>query len=185
MTKEVNTSKILDSILNLFVGSGVVVTTIVAPNAIQALDKPLNGYFRAMNGRARERELKKHVRYLRTRGYLKEYAHGLQLTEKGRTRLQRAEIEDLKITQPKKWDHKWRIVLFDIPEAKKTGRDGLTRKLKEIGFFTLQKSVWLHPFPCREEIEQVASYYEIDRYVTFIETNYIDKQDLLIKQFKV
>lgn len=184
MSKEVETSKILDSILNLFVGSGIAATAIVAPNAIQALDKPLKGYFKVMEKRARQRELNKHLQYLQRRGYLKEYAHGLQLTEKGKARLQKKEIADLEIPKPAKWDHKWRIVLFDIPEEKKYGRDGLTRKLKEIGFITLQKSVWVHPFPCRAEIELIAAYHKIDQYVTFIETSYIDKQDLLIKQFK-
>jgi DNA-binding transcriptional regulator PaaX len=38
-----------------------------------------------------------------------------------------------------KWDEKWRIVAFDIPEKFKTGRDALRRKLKEVGFHELQK----------------------------------------------
>lgn len=185
MSKQVETARILDSILNLCVGSGIAVTAIVAPNAIQALDKPLNGYFKAMEKRTRQRELNKHLQYLKRRGYIKEYAHGLQLTEKGKARLLKKEIAELEIPKPVRWDRNWRVVLFDIPEEKKYGRDGLTRKLKEIGFVSLQKSVWIHPFPCRAEIEQIAAHHEIDQYVTYLETSYIDKQELLIKQFKL
>ena len=38
---------------------------------------------------------------------------------KGERRAQRYKLEKLKIERQKKWDGKWRVVMFDIPEEKR------------------------------------------------------------------
>ena len=43
------------------------------------------------------------------------------------------------------WDGRWRLVLFDVPEAMNTQRVKLRRALKELKFGYLQNSVWLSP----------------------------------------
>ena len=43
------------------------------------------------------------------------------------------------VSIPKKWDGKWRIVGFDIPEKKKTSKRSSKKKMRELGFITLQK----------------------------------------------
>ncbi|MCL4382302.1 hypothetical protein M1545_00725 [Patescibacteria group bacterium] len=53
-----------------------------------------------------------------------------------------------------KWDGKWRMVIFDIPEISKTKRDGLRRKLKELGFAQWQKSVYITPFDVAVELAE-------------------------------
>ena len=52
----------------------------------------------------------------------------------------------------KKWSGFWFIVIFDIQREYNVKRDALRRLLKRLGFYQLQKSVWLFPFDCREEI---------------------------------
>lgn len=42
------------------------------------------------------------------------------------------------------------IVVFDIPESKRKLRDGLRRLLKDVGFFCIQRSVWMSPFDAGE-----------------------------------
>lgn len=45
----------------------------------------------------------------------------------------------------KKWDGKWRVVIYDIAEVSKNIRENLRRKLHELGFGMIQKSVWVSP----------------------------------------
>lgn len=56
--------------------------------------------------------------------------------------------------QAKKWDKKWRIVTFDIPEKKRTKRDLFRRKLKELGFGMIQESLWVTPHAFEDDISE-------------------------------
>ncbi len=58
--------------------------------------------------------------------------------------------EKLRIRKPKKWDEKWRVVIFDIPEKYRSSRERFRRILKKAGFLRLQDSVWIHPYDCEE-----------------------------------
>lgn len=75
-----------------------------------------------------------------------------KLTEIGKERIAKYNVESLEIKKPKKWDGKWRLVIFDIPNKKKFARELFREKLKNLGFYQLQESVFIHPFPCRAEI---------------------------------
>ncbi len=68
----------------------------------------------------------------------------LRLTPGGKERIKRE--FSLSLWQERKWDKKWRIVIFDIAEENRNIRDGLREKLKELGFGMLQKSVWISPY---------------------------------------
>lgn len=70
--------------------------------------------------------------------------------------------------QHKKWDSKWRIVIFDIPQELHYARIKFGRKLKNLGFFMLQKSVFVFPYPCTEELGNICADMEISDYVDVI-----------------
>jgi DNA-binding transcriptional regulator PaaX len=174
----------VDGLLRVVASGGLLATALVAPNVIQALDKPLNKYFDQLDKRARDRELHRILRYMKTKDLIKgNYEHGLAITKKGRERAERAEFDNLQIQKPGTWDKRWRIVLYDIPEEKKHGRNSLAFKLRSLGCYQLQKSIWVHPYPCKNEIEAITVRYDVEKYVTYIVTSYIDKQDLLKRRF--
>lgn len=90
-----------------------------------------------------------------------------ELTEKGRHRLQKFFIETLEIAAPKRWDGVWHVILFDIPIGKrKSIRNSFREKLRELGCFQYQRSVWVHPFPCEAEIQFLKDYYRLGSCVT-------------------
>src|SRR3990167_2211250 len=64
-----------------------------------------------------------------------------------------------------KWDKKWRVVIFDIPEKSRMARDALRRKLKELEFRELQKSVFVHPYECKKEIDFIIEFFNLRHYV--------------------
>jgi len=69
----------------------------------------------------------------------------------------------LSIARPKKWDGKWRLIIFDIPAASNVIRDVFRGKLKEFGFCQLQKSTWIYPFECTEEIKLLRDFLGADK----------------------
>ncbi len=83
----------------------------------------------------------------------------ISLTEEGKKKAGFLQINDLKINRPQRWDNKWRIVIFDIAQLKKLYREAFRGKLKELGFFRLQKSVWIYPYDCRSEMNILKEFF--------------------------
>ncbi len=83
----------------------------------------------------------------------------ISLTQEGRRRCERYHIDALQIQKQKRWDGTWRILLFDVLENQRTVREALRGKLKELGFYKLQKSVWVHAFPCKKEITTLRNFF--------------------------
>lgn len=91
-----------------------------------------------------------------------------RLTELGKERLCYALGEKITyhpLSKPAFWDGKCRIILFDIPENHMHGRNALRYVMQSLGFYQFQKSAWVHPFPCKREIMDIASRFEIKPYV--------------------
>jgi len=94
----------------------------------------------------------------------------LKITQKGKERILRFELEKLKILKPNKWDGKWRVVIFDIPEKKKLGREVLREKLKDLGFVRLQNSVFIYPYECEDEIDFIKKIFGLSPFVKYLVT---------------
>lgn len=109
---------------------------------------------------------------------------GFYLTEKGKWRALNYKLENLR-TKKEKWDGKWRMVAFDIPEKYKRGRDALRQKLKKIGFCELQKSVLITPYDCEEEIKVLVDFFELGKYVRFGVLESVDNEKYFKEFFKL
>ena len=109
---------------------------------------------------------------------------GFFLTGKGKSRALNFQLENIK-NKKEKWDGKWRMVAFDIPQKSRKGRDALRRKLKKIGFCELQKSVFITPYNCREEIELLVDFFKLDQYVRFGVLEYVDNEAHFKRIFKL
>lgn len=83
----------------------------------------------------------------------------VSLTKQGKKKAGKYQIDDLKIKKPKTWDKKWRIVIFDVSSNKKIVREALRGKLKDLEFYQLQKSVWIHPYDCLKEINLLKNFF--------------------------
>ena len=98
----------------------------------------------------------------------------LVLTDKGKKRTLRYDIDNIKIKKPNCWDHLWRLVIFDIPEDEKKARNAFHSKLKDLGFYPMQKSVFVYPYDCQDEVYFIAELFDIKPYVRFIVAKDID-----------
>jgi len=107
----------------------------------------------------------------------------MTLSEVGQKQTLKFKLDQLVIKKPAGWDKKWRLVIFDIPEKIKRGREALRDKLKELGFFKLQHSVWIYPYQCRDEINFIVEIFELRRYVRMVEADYITNEAELLLHF--
>lgn len=107
-------------------------------------------------------------------GYLTREVQGnktiFRIAPKGKSRALQYKLDALVLPRPRRWDKKWRMVIFDIPESQKKIRDALRRKLKQVGFLELQKSVFVYPFPCDNEVNFIINFYEISDCVYYLES---------------
>jgi phenylacetic acid degradation operon negative regulatory protein len=83
----------------------------------------------------------------------------LRLTSSGNEKLKQ-DIPFFRFSD-KSWDGYWRIVIFDIPEERKSLRKALRYKLKELGLGQWQRSVYITPFDLEEEINQFLKANEV------------------------
>lgn len=69
----------------------------------------------------------------------------------------------------KKWDNKWRLVMFNIPETERATRDKLRRALDGLGLGILQSSVWISPYDIKVDIEEISKKYKLEKNLKFFE----------------
>jgi phenylacetic acid degradation operon negative regulatory protein len=113
------------------------------------------------------KELSIKLRDMKRSGYLVQTGPKYILTHKAHTLLSESAIWELQLPVPAKWDHRWRMVLFDIPADKRKRRDAFRIRLKELGLVLYQDSVWVHPYPLAKEVQKIADFYMLGECVSF------------------
>jgi len=112
-------------------------------------------------------QIRRKLKDLEKEGLIKEKSGHVVLTRRGRDVLSEERIWALTIPSQKKWDHRWRMVLYDIPVAKNFRRHVFRAKLREMGLVLYQNSVWVYPYPVEEIVSVIADFYGLRDYVLF------------------
>ena len=142
--------------------------------------------WRKINRQALERAINSlYTSHLLLEKHNKDGTTTLVLSENGKQRALRFNIDKIEIKKPPRWDKKWRVVMFDIPEQLRRLRDSLRLHFKEIGLIELQKSVFIYPYPCSKEIEFIVEFYNAKKYVRFILADNVDNELHLTKKFNL
>ncbi len=104
---------------------------------------------------------------LQKRGLIRMEYHGKQLhislTAEGERHIRDNRIDYMEIKKPWRWDGKWRVLIFDIKEKQRLKREALRGKLKELGLFKLQDSVWICPYQFQKEMKILRDFFGLDR----------------------
>ena len=114
-------------------------------------------------------------------------SYEVTITSLGSKMAKTYELDDLQIKKPDRWDGFWRFIAFDIPSKNpksKLVRNTLLSKLKELGFIMVQKSLWAHPYECREELAVITRAFEVEPYVHFFVAHDFDKDYKLRDKFR-
>jgi len=131
-------------------------------------------------------EINDRIQYLKSMGFIKTFTESrerfVELSPKGFKKLKKLSAE-IKIDRPKKWDKKWRMVIFDVPEKFRSSRNSLRFKLLSLGLIKIQKSVYVYPFPCTDEIVSLSRSLGIEKSVTVMVADIIQGEEEIIYRF--
>jgi len=171
-------------ILSILAVSGLVTITILAPNALQVLkvfQKKRKVYPSYITNK---------IYLLQRKGYLvlvkKEGVIYIKITEKGHQWLKSDDLKNkFEQTKKKKWDGKWRVVMFDIKEYRRKTRGKLRCQLNNFGFIKLQNSVWVSPYPCEEIIDLLKADLQIGKDLIYMVVTKFEGEEKLKNNFNI
>ena len=124
--------------------AGLMGVALLAPGVIKAM------HMAGMLPSTRQHEvIKATTKRLVQNGLLGWYENKLRITDKGKLELLRS-TENVRRTTKRKWDKKWRVLIFDIPQYRKGMGDKVRMTLRAVGFTRLQDSVWVYPSDCED-----------------------------------
>lgn len=162
---------------------GILTVAAVAPNTFSAFSSMTRyrGYYD-------KKSFRKAGYYLKRRGFARLNKDGkngyeIALTAKGERSLLRDIYKALKIKNPNKWDGYWRIVIFDIPRKENWARNTLREKLRALGFYRIQYSVFVHPYASEKEIGFLISIFNIAPFVHVITAKHVSMEGALKRHF--
>lgn len=110
--------------------------------------------------------------------------HIVKISDRGKKKILKFNIDDIELNQ-KSWDGKWRIVIYDIYTGKKQERELFRKTLKRLKFLRLQKSVYLTPFKCYDEIEYLRQVCNIGNEVLILTVSGIENESVYKEYFGI
>lgn len=173
-----------DAVLGTVAAAGIIAVALVAPNMLS-----LSGGFGSRRKRMAEMSRSALTR-LAARGHIefeerdgKRYAC---ITPEGKSALVRLQAKAEYATREKKrWDKRYRVVIFDIPEKKRTIRDQLRYEMRTAGFMQIQQSVWLYPYDCEDLVALIKADLHIGKDVMYLIVESIENDAWIRKHFSL
>lgn len=158
--------------------AGLLAVAVAAPNAIGAMKKL--GF---IPSRRQAEVIQRSYDKLIRAGLIIKNDWKYSLTPKGAKVLRTLELRDFHMRKPLRWDRKWRILIFDIPEYRRGTRQKLRLTLRSIGFYRLQNSVWVYPYDCEDLVALLKADFKIGTDVLYLVVDAMEREWLLKKQF--
>ncbi|MDP3947946.1 MAG: CRISPR-associated endonuclease Cas2 [bacterium] len=175
-----------DTLLQLAILGGVITIAATSPYFLHQVAKI---YFKekakeAMRNRARKLRELEHRKLISFK-QLPDHSVRIEFSQKGKTLVRHYNLEDMRLQRPPKWDGTWRLVMYDIPTQHNQARDAFRKKLRQMGLYQLQKSVWISPFDCRKELEFLSEVFELDfdKYICYLTVPSLPREQELRKFF--
>jgi len=173
------------ALLGVVAVSGIVLVATVAPGLPGALARlpsvkraQLRARYRTALGRLAGHG---YVTFEKREG--KSYA---RITEKGREKLAfELEKQKLDLSKKRRWNRRWRVVIFDVPERRRKTRDRLRILMQELGFVRLQDSVWVFPYDCEDFIALLKAELKIGSAVLYMVVEEIENDKHLREHFNL
>lgn len=160
--------------------AGLLSIGLVAPNVIKAMKQV------GLIAHERQDEV---VRSLAARlvdkGLLEFNGKYYEITGEGEKRLRMLEFTNHQLPKQKKWDKKWRVIIFDIPEKKKKVRDQVRRIFVSAGLRRLQDSVWIYPYDCEDIMGLLKTDLGIGRNLLYLIVDEVENDKYLREEFKL
>ncbi len=148
------------------------------------LESPFDFVKRQKRKKIEYEKYKQALWYMSRKGYLKivnkNTKQFIEITKKGQLEklLQKAEV-----SKEVKWDGKWRVLIFDIPEVSREKRDQFRWLLKHNNFIKLQASVFISPYSLNREAIAYLKETRLMDFIRILKVEEIDSDLDLRKKF--
>ena len=177
-TKRNRRKNLRNFILTTVAGAGILGIAILAPNVISAMGKL--GFI--TNKRQKE-YISSSASKMVKKGLLKFNGKYYELTQTGQEYLRKWELASFGLKRPRKWDKKWRVIIFDIPEKKRRIRNDLTGLFRRAGIRRLQNSVWIYPYDCEDIIALLKTHFGIGKDLLYMIVDELENDKYLREEF--
>lgn len=172
-------------ILGTLAVTGVLATALVAPKVL-GLFEYLDPISRRNSIRFNQR-IKQALIRLEQNGLIQMSGDGkkrkIHLTQKGEEKINALYAGAYVIPLPVRWDGKWRLVMFDVPEKRKKVRDILRMLLRSAGFIHFQHSAWIQPYPCDELVTLLRSHLGSGKgEIRYLVASFADESDYTFRK---
>lgn len=174
LKEDLRMTNVRRAILKTIQVAGFITLAAVAPKALAVLGKE--------QSRWTKKNMSSTLSKLKEKGLVKIEGGKISLTEKGEKFLR---PETISVPRPKRWDRKWRVVIFDIPERKRLSRDKLRNLLQLLGFLKIQDSVWVFPFDCEELVLLIKADYRLGKEVLYLIVDKMESDSRIRKHFEL
>lgn len=129
--------------------------------------------------------VKRTIKRLKKQELIEQQGHIYLLTTRGKRWILKYTLEDLGIAVPKIWDGKWRMVIYDVARHKAALRNIFRQTIRRLGFYNLQESVWIHPYPCEKEISFLRDYCGMGTDVIYVIAHKIENDSVYKTHFSL
>lgn len=174
-----------------FLGSGAVLTgAILAPKAASFLyslirESPDWDTWKHYNTSYLQRTLKRLEKQKEVEISVENGTAVVKLTKNGKRKILKYNIDQLEIPKPMTWDLHWRLVLYDVPVSQHDLGELIRQALRSIGFYPIQKSVYLYPYPCFDQVEFLREYYGLGTSFQYMLVKKIEHDEAYKTYFKL
>jgi DNA-binding transcriptional regulator PaaX len=127
--------------------------------------------------------IKRTIKRLKRQELVEQQGSIYLLTRRGKRWVLKYTLEDLSIPKPKTWDGKWRMVIYDVARHKAALRNIFRTTLRRVGFYNVQESVWIHPYPCEKEISFLRDYCGMGSDVIYVIAHKIENDGVYKANF--
>ncbi|MDP2655797.1 MAG: CRISPR-associated endonuclease Cas2 [bacterium] len=160
----------------------------VATGAVPDFSKIIKYYTSAKKGARFNYQTKTALGRLFTKGLItfeeRDGNRYARITDRGK-RVLELETQKVDLAKKRKWDKRWRVVIFDVPERRKNVRNRLRRFMNTYGFVRLQDSVWVYPHDCEDLIALAKAEFQIGFDVLYMIVERIEHDKHLREHFEL
>lgn len=124
--------------------------------------------------------LTRSLKNLREAGLVEHISSGqndyARLTKEGKKKMHSLKLDSDTTLVNTSWDGFWRIILLDLPEARKSERESLRYLLKKAGFVCLKNSAWISPFPFEHLFINIKKDLGLTTEMMIVVTQFVDDE---------
>ena len=91
----------------------------------------------------------------------------IRITKEGRVKLLKYTLDEVELIKPKLWNGYWYLVSYDIPKHFINERKALLSYLRKWHFYKMHDSLYIHAYPCENEITFLFEYLGVGDSVKF------------------